>query len=75
MFEDIKMVIKSHTKDRQKPYKRQTKRQTKQWLNRKRTNDDVQNIAQKTKDRATGTLLKGVTSAVSWSEQIVLTNF
>ena len=65
------MVIKSHTKDRQKPYKRQTK----QWLNRKRTNDDVQNIAQKTKDRATGTLLKGVTSAVSWSEQIVLTNF
>ena len=25
MFEDIKMVIKSHTKDRQKPYKRQTK--------------------------------------------------
>ena len=50
MFEDTKGVIRSHkSKDRQ--YNGQMK-------NYKRTNNDLQNITKKTKDRATRTPLK-----------------
>jgi hypothetical protein len=37
------------------------KGQTTQWTKRKRTNNDLQNITQKTKDRATRTPLKDTT--------------
>ena len=50
MFEDTKRVIRSHkSKDRQ--YNGQMKKY-------KRTNNDLQNITKKTKDRATRTPLK-----------------